>query len=49
MNIRKGVIDDVEKVYRLYKEVSKIEGGIARFEDEVTKKYVEGFIKKGEI
>lgn len=45
MNIRKGVIADVEKVYRLYKKVSQIEGGIARFEDEVTREYVEGFVK----
>lgn len=45
MNIRKGVIDDMDKVYKLYKEVSKIEGGIARFEDEVTREYVEEFIK----
>lgn len=45
MNIRKGRIDDIDKVYALYKKVSKIEGGIARFEDEVTKEYVEGFIK----
>ena len=45
MNIRKGTIDDVEEVYKLYKEVSQIEGGIARFEDEVTREYVEGFIK----
>ena len=45
MNIRKGVIDDVEEVYKLYKEVSQIEGGIARFEDEVTREFVEGFIK----
>lgn len=45
MNIRKGVIEDLEKVYKLYKEISKIEGGIARFEDEVTIEYVEEFIK----
>jgi hypothetical protein len=45
MNIRKGVIYDVEEVYKLYKEVSQIEGGIARFEDEVTREYVEDFIK----
>ncbi len=45
MNIRKGTTDDAEKVYKLYKEVSKIEGGIARFEDEVTREYVKGFIK----
>ncbi|UUV17830.1 GNAT family N-acetyltransferase [Fusobacteria bacterium ZRK30] len=45
MNIRKGTIGDAEEVYKLYKEVSQIEGGIARFEDEVTREYVEGFIK----
>ncbi|MEI6856296.1 N-acetyltransferase [Psychrilyobacter sp.] len=45
MNIRKGRIDDIDKVYKLYKKVSKIEGGIARLEDEVTREYVEGFIK----
>ncbi|MCS5423211.1 MULTISPECIES: GNAT family N-acetyltransferase [Psychrilyobacter] len=45
MNIRKGRIDDVDKVYRLYKKVSQTEGGIARFEDEVTEEYVEGFVK----
>lgn len=45
MDIRKGVIEDVEEVYKLYKKVSQIEGGIARFEDEVTREYVKGFIK----
>ncbi len=45
MNIRKGTIEDLEGVYTLYKKVSKIEGGIARFEDEVTKEYVEEFMK----
>lgn len=45
MNIREGIIEDLEGVYTLYKKVSKTEGGIARFEDEVTREYVEGFIK----
>lgn len=45
MNIRKGTIGDAEKVYKLYKKVSQREGGIARFEDEVTREYIKGFIK----
>jgi len=45
MNIKKGRIEDIDEVYKLYKKVSKAEGGIARFEDEVTKDYVEEFIK----
>ena len=45
MNIRKGAIEDKENIYQLYRKVAKIEGGIARFEDEITKEYVEKFIK----
>lgn len=45
IDIRKGWLDDIDKVYWLYKKVSQIEGGIARFEDEVTREYVEGFVK----
>ena len=40
---RKATRSDQDAILDLYKRVSKTEGGIARKEEEITKKYVENF------
>ncbi|HBN6702617.1 TPA: GNAT family N-acetyltransferase [Elizabethkingia anophelis] len=44
--IRKAVIEDLDKIFDLYKLVSKTIGGLARTENEITKDYVKNFIEK---
>lgn len=44
--IRKSKNEDIEKIFKLYKDVASIPGGLARYEDEVTYEYVDDFIKK---
>lgn len=44
--IRKSHLEDVNEIFELYKSVSKIAGGLARTETEITKAYVENFSKK---
>src|SRR4051812_48468279 len=46
MHYRTADIDDFQKIKKLYKEIAKSEGGIARLEHEVTDDYVLNFIKK---
>ncbi len=43
--IRKTRAEDVEGIYTLYKRVARIPGGLARYEDEITKDYIEGFVR----
>ncbi|MBS1743728.1 MAG: GNAT family N-acetyltransferase [Bacteroidetes bacterium] len=43
---RKATIKDNDAIFKLYKQVSKRSGGLARSNDEVSKKYVEQFILK---
>ena len=43
---RKATIKDTDAIFRLYKKVSKIKGGLARTEEEISKKYVEQFVLK---
>ncbi len=42
--VRKTEIKDIEGIYLLYKKVAKIPGGLARYEDEISHSYIEGFI-----
>jgi ribosomal protein S18 acetylase RimI-like enzyme len=44
--IRKATIKDIYQIYMLYVGVSKVKGGIARVEDEITLEYVNNFIDK---
>ncbi|MEO6188253.1 MAG: GNAT family N-acetyltransferase [Ginsengibacter sp.] len=44
--IRKATVKDFEKVFDLYKSVSKKNGGLARNEDEITIDYVKSFVEK---
>ena len=41
---RKATIKDTDGIFKLYKQVSKIKGGLSRSEDEMSKKHVESFI-----
>lgn len=43
---RKAELEDTIKIFDLYKTVSKVLGGLARTEAEITKEYVENFSKK---
>ena len=43
---RKATIKDTDAIFKLYKQVSKTKGGLARSDDEISKKYVEQFILK---
>ncbi|WP_319371320.1 GNAT family N-acetyltransferase [uncultured Ilyobacter sp.] len=45
MNIRYASIEDMSKIKSLYSEVAKTEGGIARFQYEITESYILEFIK----
>ncbi|HTF20451.1 MAG TPA: N-acetyltransferase [Chryseolinea sp.] len=44
MRYRIAEIDDLHRITNLYKAVSRVEGGIARLEREVTEEYVQHFI-----
>lgn len=44
--IRKAVRADLEKIFDLYRLVSKTIGGLARTENEITKDYVKRFVEK---
>jgi ribosomal protein S18 acetylase RimI-like enzyme len=46
MNFRKATAHDHEGIKKLYREVARRSGGIARTEQEVTDEYVEGFLEK---
>jgi putative acetyltransferase len=46
MHIRTAAREDWSKIQMLYREVAGTEGGIARFEDEITDSYVQNFIAK---
>lgn len=46
MRYRTAGLDDVPRLIRLYKEVAKVEGGIARLEHEVTDEYVRHFVTR---
>ncbi len=44
--IRKTELTDIDAIYWLYKEVSKITGGLARIESEITSDYIRRFTEK---
>ena len=44
--IRKAAINDISAIQKLYQEVAKTEGGIARLQHEIYPDYIEGFVKK---
>jgi ribosomal protein S18 acetylase RimI-like enzyme len=46
MHFREAFESDVPGIVKLYKEVARREGGIARLEDEITESYVSNFVKK---
>lgn len=41
---RKATIKDTDGIFKLYKQVSKIKGGLSRSEEEMSKKHVESFV-----
>jgi len=43
--VRKGKASDVKGLYELYRDVSKIPGGIARTRAEITESYIEHFLQ----
>lgn len=45
MYIESATIGDMENIKSLYSEVAKHEGGIARFQEEITDEYIGDFIK----
>ena len=46
MRYRTATLEDVSRLIKLYKAVARIEGGIARFENEVTEEYVSHFVSE---
>ena len=46
MHIREATTDDHSKIKRLYRDVARLEGGIARAEDEITDDYIRNFLEK---
>ncbi|HEY9004871.1 GNAT family N-acetyltransferase [Ohtaekwangia sp.] len=46
MHIRTGAPDDLPRIIKLYKEVAKVKGGLARLEHEITEEYVQNFLTK---
>jgi ribosomal protein S18 acetylase RimI-like enzyme len=46
MRYRTANLEDVPRLIQLYKEVAKVEGGIARLEHEVTDEYVRHFVTR---
>lgn len=44
MRYRIADIDDLPRILKLYKEVARVEGGIARLESEITENYVRHFM-----
>ena len=44
--IRKTTINDVDKIYYLYKATASIPGGLARNKEEITKEYISNFVAK---
>jgi ribosomal protein S18 acetylase RimI-like enzyme len=46
MRYRTAVIEDVDRLVKLYKAVARTKGGIIRLEHEITPEYVRGFCEK---
>ncbi|MBN2718545.1 MAG: GNAT family N-acetyltransferase [Deltaproteobacteria bacterium] len=46
MLIRRTTIEDVAAIQRMYREVAKVPGGLARLDDEITDEYVNSFVAK---
>lgn len=46
MRYRTAVIDDIDRLVELYKNVARAEGGIVRLEHEITDNYVRNFCEK---
>jgi ribosomal protein S18 acetylase RimI-like enzyme len=46
MHYREAKIEDLDSIYKLYKEVARKTGGLARSADEITEGYVEDFVRK---
>lgn len=45
MQIRKADLNDATAVFQLYKDVAKVEGSIARVEEEITPEYITGIFQ----
>ena len=46
MRYRTATIEDLDRLIKLYQEVARTEGGIARLEPEITPEYVSSFLEK---
>lgn len=46
MHIREAVIEDLSKIKKLYKQLARQGGGIARAEEEISDVYIKNFLKK---
>ena len=46
MRYRTATIEDLDRIIKLYQEVARTEGGIARLEPEITPEYVSSFLEK---
>lgn len=46
MRYRTAVVEDLDRLLNLYKDVAAIEGGIARRESEITEDYIHHFLEK---
>jgi hypothetical protein len=46
MHLREATAGDVLAIFQLYKNVSAVEGGIARLSEEITIEYVSDFVTK---
>lgn len=46
MRYRTATMEDVSRLMKLYKAVARVEGGIARLEDEITEEYVKHFVSE---
>ncbi len=46
MLFREAMLNDVAAITRLYRAVAAVEGGIARYENEITDTYVQDFVQK---
>lgn len=46
MRYRTATMEDVSRLMKLYKAVARVEGGIARLEDEITEEFVRHFVSE---
>ena len=46
VRIRRTVIEDIVKIFHLYRSVAAIPGGLARLQEEISEPYVQMFVEK---